>query len=148
MPLINWLKNTFQIEDKKCLCTESPVEYPSTFDPTNLKHKLVQCNMLHVAHGVKCPFVWLNLSCFHGRDGFTAASKHFRNGIWVQSRVTLYTAGTCTQPCPIVHTAVPPLFTQPCPGRTMSTAVCIYVAGLCASCPAVLRVTRDSGTPL
>ena len=30
-----------------------------------------------------------------------------------------------------------PLFTQPCPGRTMSTAVCIYVAGLCASCPAV-----------
>ena len=34
--------------------------------------------------------------------------------------------GTCTQPCP--------LFTQPCPGRTMSTAVCIYVAGLCASC--------------
>ena len=45
--------------------------------------------------------------------------------------------GTCTQPCPIVHTAVPPLFTQPCAGRTMSTAVCIYVAGLCASCPAV-----------
>ena len=45
--------------------------------------------------------------------------------------------GTSTQPCPIVHTAVPPLFTQPCPGRTMSTAVCIYVAGLCASCPAV-----------
>ena len=45
--------------------------------------------------------------------------------------------GTCTQPCPIVHTAVPPLFTQPCPGRTMSTAVCIYVAGLCASCPTV-----------
>ena len=45
--------------------------------------------------------------------------------------------GTCTQPCPIVDTAVPPLFTQPCPGRTMSTAVCIYVAGLCASCPAV-----------
>ena len=45
--------------------------------------------------------------------------------------------GTCTQPYPIVHTAVPPLFTQPCPGRTMSTAVCIYVAGLCASCPAV-----------
>ena len=45
--------------------------------------------------------------------------------------------GTCTQPCPIVHTAVHPLFTQPCPGRTMSTAVCIYVAGLCASCPAV-----------
>ena len=45
--------------------------------------------------------------------------------------------GTCTQPCPIVHTAVPPLFTQPCPERTMSTAVCIYVAGLCASCPAV-----------
>ena len=30
-----------------------------------------------------------------------------------------------------------PLFTQPCPRRTMSTAVCIYVAGLCASCPAV-----------
>ena len=30
-----------------------------------------------------------------------------------------------------------PLFTQPCPGRTMSTAVCIYVAGLCASFPAV-----------
>ena len=27
--------------------------------------------------------------------------------------------------------------TQPCPGRTASTAVCIYVAGLCASCPAV-----------
>ena len=45
--------------------------------------------------------------------------------------------GTCTQPCPIVDTAVPPLLTQPCPGRTMSTAVCIYVAGLCASCPAV-----------
>ena len=45
--------------------------------------------------------------------------------------------GTCTQPCPIADTAVPPLFTQPCPGRTMSTAVCIYVAGLCASCPAV-----------
>ena len=45
--------------------------------------------------------------------------------------------GTCTQPCPIVDTAVPPLFTQPCPGRTMSTAVGIYVAGLCASCPAV-----------
>ena len=45
--------------------------------------------------------------------------------------------GTCTQPCPIVHTAVPPLFTQPCPGRTMNTAVCIYVAGLCASCPTV-----------
>ena len=45
--------------------------------------------------------------------------------------------GTCTQQCPIVHTAVPPLFTQSCPGRTMSTAVCIYVAGLCASCPAV-----------
>ena len=45
--------------------------------------------------------------------------------------------GTCTQPCPIVHTAVHPLFTQPCPGRTMSTAVCIYVAGLCASCPAM-----------
>ena len=45
--------------------------------------------------------------------------------------------GTCTQPCPIVHTAVLPLFTQPCPGRTMSTAVCIYVARLCASCPAV-----------
>ena len=45
--------------------------------------------------------------------------------------------GTCTQPWPIVHTAVPPLFTQPCPGRTMSTAVCIYVAGLCASCLAV-----------
>ena len=36
--------------------------------------------------------------------------------------------GTCTQPCPIVHTAVPPLFTQSCPGRTMSTVVCIYVA--------------------
>ena len=35
-----------------------------------------------------------------------------------------------TQPCP-------PLFTQPCHGRTISTAVCIYVAGLCASCPAV-----------
>ena len=31
---------------------------------------------------------------------------------------------TFTQPCPIVHTAVPPLFTQPCPGRTMSTVVC------------------------
>ena len=45
--------------------------------------------------------------------------------------------GTCTQPCPIVHTAVPPLFTQPCLGKTMSTTVCIYVAGLCASCPAV-----------
>ena len=45
--------------------------------------------------------------------------------------------GTFTQPCPIVDTAVPPLFTQPCPGRTMSTAVCIYVAGLCANCPAV-----------
>ena len=45
--------------------------------------------------------------------------------------------GTCTQPCPIVHTAVLPLFTQPCPGITMSTAVCIYVARLCASCPAV-----------
>ena len=35
--------------------------------------------------------------------------------------------GTCTQPCTIVDTAVPPLFTQPCPGRTMSTAVCIYL---------------------
>ena len=45
--------------------------------------------------------------------------------------------GACTQPCPIVDTAVPPLFTQPCHGRKMSTAVCIYVAGLCASCPAV-----------
>ena len=45
--------------------------------------------------------------------------------------------GTCTQPCLIVHTAVPPLFTQPCPWRTMSTAVCIYVAGLCVSCPSV-----------
>ena len=45
--------------------------------------------------------------------------------------------GTCTQPCLIVHTVVLPLFTQPCPGRTMSTAVCIYVARLCASCPAV-----------
>ena len=45
--------------------------------------------------------------------------------------------GTCTQPCPIVDTAVLPLFTQPCPGRTMSTALCIYVARLCASCPAV-----------
>ena len=55
----------------------------------------------------------------------------------VYIRVTLYTAGH-------LHTAVPhcshsraPLFTQPCPGRTMSTAVYIYVAGLCASCPAV-----------
>ena len=46
------------------------------------------------------------------------------------SRVTLYTA-------------VPPLFTQPCPGRTMSTAVCIYVAGLCANCPAGQGVTRE-----
>ena len=68
------------------------------------------------------------------------------------SRVTLYTAGhlhtampycwqrrtpLCTQPCPIVDKGVPPLCTQPCPWRTMSTAVCIYVAGLCASCPAV-----------
>ena len=70
------------------------------------------------------------------------------------SRVTHYTAGhlhTAVPHCshsraPIVHTAVPPLFTQPCPARTMSTAVCIYVAGLCASCPAVLRVTRDPTT--
>ena len=45
--------------------------------------------------------------------------------------------GTCTQSCPIVDTAVPTLFTQPCPGRTMSTAVCIYIARLCASCPVV-----------
>ena len=30
------------------------------------------------------------------------------------------------QSCPIVHTAVPPLFTSPCPGRTMCCrAVCI-----------------------
>ena len=49
--------------------------------------------------------------------------------------------GTCTQPCPIVHSAVHPLFTQLCPGRTMSTAVCIYGAGLCANSPAVYRVT-------
>ena len=42
-----------------------------------------------------------------------------------------------TQPCPIVDTAVPSLFTQPCHRRTMSTAVCIYVAGLCAHCLAV-----------
>ena len=55
----------------------------------------------------------------------------------IYTRVTLYTAGH-------LHTAVPhcshsraPLFTQPCPGRTMSTTVCVYVAGLCASCPAV-----------
>ena len=60
-----------------------------------------------------------------------------KNYLPTYTRVTLYTAGHCTQPCPIVHTAVPPLFTQPCPGRTMSTAVCIYVARLCASCPAV-----------
>ena len=52
------------------------------------------------------------------------------------SRVALYT-GTCTQLWPIVDTAVPPFLTQPCPGRTMSTTVCIYDAGLCASCPAV-----------
>ena len=39
--------------------------------------------------------------------------------------------GTCTQPCPIVHTAVPPLFTQPCPGRTMSTAVCLRCRAVC-----------------
>ena len=52
-------------------------------------------------------------------------------------RLTLYTAG-------YLHTAVPhcshsraPLFTQPCTGRTMSKALCIYVAGLCARCPAV-----------
>ena len=61
---------------------------------------------------------------------------------WQQGKFQLHgwpstQPGTCTQPCPIVHTAVPPLFTQPCPGRTMSTAVCIYVAGLCANCPAV-----------
>ena len=39
--------------------------------------------------------------------------------------------GTCTQPCPIVHTAVPPLFTQPCPGRTMSTAVYLRCRAVC-----------------
>ena len=39
----------------------------------------------------------------------------------IYSRVTQ--PGTCTQPCPIVHTAVHPLFTQPCPDRTMSTIV-------------------------
>ena len=63
-----------------------------------------------------------------------SALKHYRKQYhgWPSTQ-----PGTCTQPCPIVHTAVLPLFTQPCPGRTMSTAVCIYVAGLCASCPAV-----------
>ena len=30
-----------------------------------------------------------------------------------------------------------PLFTQPCPGKTIRTTVCIYVAGLCARCLAV-----------
>ena len=48
--------------------------------------------------------------------------------------------GTCTQPCPIVHTAVPPLFTQPCRGRTMSTAVCITLQG----CVQAARLCRGS----
>ena len=53
------------------------------------------------------------------------------------SRVTLYTAEhlhTAVPHCshsraPIVHTAVP--------RENNDMAVCIYVAGLCASCPAV-----------
>ena len=74
---------------------------------------------IEVRHAVKFygKSWWISLIQFHG---------------WPSTQ-----PGTCTQPCPIVHTAVAPLFTQPCPGRTMSTAVCIYVAGLCASCPAV-----------
>ena len=53
---------------------------------------------------------------------FRALTKHPHMHGWPITQ-----PGTCTQPCPIVHTAVPPLFTQPCPGRTMPTALCVYL---------------------
>ena len=89
-----------------------------------------------------CPFVHTAVpplcDIFTGDPPHSRALAHSRAPIvWYIHGWTSTQPGTCTQPCPIVHTAVPPLFTQPCPGRTMSTALCIYVAGLCASCPAV-----------
>ena len=38
--------------------------------------------------------------------------------------------GTCTQPCLIVHTAVPPLFTQPCPGEQWAR-LCVFTLQGC-----------------
>ena len=52
--------------------------------------------------------------------------------VTVLSLVTLCTA------VPHCSHSRAPLFTQPCPGRTMSTAVCIYVAG----CVQAVRLCR------
>ena len=83
--------------------------------------------------------------CLSARLSENHSSNHYKAYVPLVLRITWFDVhgwpstqpGTCTQPCSIVHTAVHPLFTQPCPARTMGTAVCIYVAGLCASCPAV-----------
>ena len=82
--------------------------------------KLHTCQYLHFEirqTGIDPKQITHQWRCFTGDPLHNRALAH--------SRAPLF-----TQPCP-------PLFTQPCPGRTMSTAVCIYVARLCASCPAV-----------
>ena len=60
--------------------------------------------------------------------------------------------GTCTQPCPIVHTAVPPLFTQPCPHCSHSRAPGEQWARLCVftlqGCVQAARLCRGSPVEL
>ena len=58
--------------------------------------------------------------------------------------------GTCTQLCPIVHTAVPPLFTQPCPGEQWTRLCvftlqgCVQAARLCRGSPVVTSQRRNN----
>ena len=77
------------------------------------------------------------------------------------ARVTLYTAGhlhTAVPHCwysraPIVHTAVPPLFTQPCPGEQWARLCvftlqgCVQAARLCRW-PVVMYKGQNTGTYL
>ena len=96
-----------------------------TMDQANRQHQWLHPCLVHV---VPCSTVPTVHVCTPPTKSLRAPAP---NG-WPSTQ-----PGSCTQPCPIVDTSVPPLFTQPCPGRTMSTAVCIYVVGPCASCPAV-----------
>ena len=105
------------------------------------------CNDASFDQIITLPFLWCEMGDKrdrgHSEDNGESKGPFYWHGLieiqaWISNHGWPSTLpGTCTQPCPIVDTAVPPLLTQPCPGRTMSTAVCIYVAGLCASCPAV-----------
>ena len=127
-----WFNNKGSLQNACVICLYFTI-YIICFSDISSLHLVTFSNFFYTNHLIVWnhvhPSIWLSSHSFNTLR-LRQNGCHFHGWPSTQS-------GTCTQPCPIVHTAVPPLFTQPCSGRTMSTAVCIYVAGLCASCPAV-----------